>query len=97
MDVIKMLSKPRITRIKHLKGYHLDEDYIKNFEEQWNAARKVVINSMDRYEKLYQSNKDFKEYVDSYMKNKNVTLSYVLGLKITQIVADEYERKQRNE
>lgn len=95
--MIKILSEPRVTRIKHLKGYYLDEDYIKNFEEQWNAARKVVINSMDRYEKLYQSNKDFKEYVDSYMKNKNVTLSYVLGLKITQIVADEYERKQRNE
>ena len=46
---------------------------------------------MDKYEELYNTNKDFKEYVDNYMRNKNVTLSYVLGLKIIQIVAGIYE------
>lgn len=31
--------------------------------------------------KLYQTNKDFKDYVDSYMRNKNVTLEEVLFLQ----------------
>ena len=93
MDVIEMLSEPRITKIRQLKSYYLDEDFIRNFEYEWNAARKVVIDSMDRYEKLYQSNKDFKNYVDSYMKNKNMTLSQVLSLKIVHIVADMYEKE----
>lgn len=93
MDVIEMLSEPRITKIRQLKSYYLDEDFIRNFEYEWNAARKVVIDSMDRYEKLYQSNKDFKNYVDSYMKNKNMTLLQVLSLKIVHIVADMYEKE----
>lgn len=93
MDVIEMLSEPRITKIRQLKSYYLDEDFIRNFEYEWNAARKVVIDNMDRYEKLYQSNKDFKNYVDSYMKNKNMTLSQVLSLKIVHIVADMYEKE----
>ena len=93
MDVIEMLSEPRITKIRQLKSYYIDEDFIRNFEYEWNAARKVVIDSMDRYEKLYQSNKDFKNYVDSYMKNKNMTLSQVLSLKIVHIVADMYEKE----
>lgn len=87
-----MLSEPRVTRIKHLKGYYLDEDYIRNFEEEWNVARKMVINGMERYERLYSTNKDFKDYVDNYMKNKDVTLSQVLSLKITQMVAEAYEK-----
>ena len=48
---------------------------------------------MDRYEKLYQSNKDFKNYVDSYMKNINLTLSQALSLKLVHIVADMYEKE----
>ena len=51
---------------------------------------------MNKYEELYNTNKDFKEYVDNYMRNKDVTLEYVLSLKITQMVADTYER-QKNE
>ena len=51
---------------------------------------------MNKYEELYNTNKDFKEYVDNYMRNKDVTLEQVLSLKITQIVADTYER-QKNE
>ena len=92
-----MLSEPRITRLKHLKGYYIDEDYIRNFEKEWDAARNMVINGMERYEKLYTTNKDFKDYVDNYMKNKNVTLSQVLSLKITQLIADDYERRARED
>ena len=51
---------------------------------------------MNKYEELYNTNKDFKEYVDNYMRNKDVTLEQVLSLKITQIVADTYDR-QKNE
>ena len=51
---------------------------------------------MDKYKELYNTNKDFKEYVDNYMRNKDVTLEQVLSLKITQMVADTYER-QKNE
>lgn len=45
---------------------------------------------MDKYEELYNTNKDFKDYVDSYMRNKTVFLSEVLSLKITQNVGDMY-------
>lgn len=51
---------------------------------------------MNKYEELYNTNKDFKEYVDNYMRNKDVTLEQVLSLKITQMVADTYEG-QKNE
>lgn len=46
---------------------------------------------MDRYEELYNTNKDFREYVDRYMRNKDVTLQHVLSLKITRLIADDYE------
>ena len=46
---------------------------------------------MDKYKELNNTNKDFKDYGDNYMRNKNVTLEYVLSLKITQMVADTYE------
>ena len=46
---------------------------------------------MDRYEELYNINKDFREYVDRYMRNKDVTLQHVLSLKITRLIADDYE------
>ena len=51
---------------------------------------------MNKYEELYNTNKDFKEYVDNYMRNKDVTLEQVLSLKITKMVADTYEG-QKNE
>lgn len=40
--------------------------------------------------KLYQTNKDFKDYVDSYMRNKDVTLEEVLSYKQTQLVGEMY-------
>jgi len=46
---------------------------------------------MDEYEELYKTNKDFRRYVDQYMRNKTVSLSEVLSLKITQNVGDMYK------
>lgn len=44
-------------------------------------------------EELYQTNKDFKRYVDSYMRNKDVTLEEVLSLKQTQLVGEMYREQ----
>lgn len=41
---------------------------------------------------LYQTNQDFKEYVDRYMDNKNVTLEEVLKQKQIQLVGEVYRR-----
>lgn len=41
---------------------------------------------------LYQTNKDFKDYVDRYMQNKDVSLEEVLGYKQTQLVGDMYRK-----
>lgn len=46
---------------------------------------------------IYETNKDFKDYVDNYMKNKSVTLEEVLGYKITQIVAEMYVKENMKE
>ena len=43
------------------------------------------------YEHIYKENKDFKNYVDNYMRNKNVELKEVLRLKHIQLVADVYK------
>ena len=42
---------------------------------------------------LYQTNKDFKDYVDRYMQNKDVSLEEVLGYKQTQLVGDMYREE----
>jgi len=44
-------------------------------------------------ENLYQTNKDFKDYVDSYMRNKDVSLEEVLSYKQTQLVGEMYREK----
>ena len=41
---------------------------------------------------LYQINKDFKDYVDRYMQNKDVSLEEVLSYKQTQLVGDMYRK-----
>ena len=56
-------------------------------------TRKMVSVKMDEYEELYKTNKDFKEYVDRYMRNKNMTLQHVLSLKLTQLVAEMYKEE----
>lgn len=47
--------------------------------------------ALNRYEKLYRNNKDFREYVDRYMRNKDITLKKVLTMKQIQLVGDMYE------
>lgn len=42
---------------------------------------------------LYQTNKDFKDYVDRYMQNKDVSLEEVLSYKQTQLVGDMYREE----
>lgn len=44
--------------------------------------------------KLYQTNKDFKNYVDSYMRNKDVTLEEVLSYKQTKLVGEMYKEQE---
>ena len=44
--------------------------------------------------KLYQTNKDFKEYVDRYMRNRDVTLEEVLSYKQTQLVGEMYKEQE---
>lgn len=41
------------------------------------------VKSMNEYKELYKTNPDFRRYVDQYMRNKTVSLSEVLSLKIT--------------
>ena len=45
----------------------------------------------EKYENMYIENKDFKEYVDNYMRNKNIDLKDVLRLKHIQLVGDVYK------
>lgn len=46
---------------------------------------------MDEIEKFYETDKDFRDYVDRYMRNKDVKLSDVLRLRQTQLVAEMYK------
>ena len=43
---------------------------------------------------LYNNNKDFKDYVDRYRRNKNVTLEEVLYYKQTQLVGEMYKEQE---
>ena len=56
------------------------------------SDRRKGESIINRYEKLYRQNKDFREYVDRYMRNKeNVKLKDVLRMKQIQLVGDMYE------
>lgn len=44
-------------------------------------------------DKLYQTNKDFKDYVDRVMRNKDVSLEEVLSYKQTKLVGDMYREE----
>lgn len=48
---------------------------------------KSVLN---KYEELYRNNNEFKEYVDRYMRNKDMELKKVLAMKQIQLVGDMY-------
>lgn len=87
-----MLSDARIKRIKTINPNEFDDQFIKDFHRDWNIARKLVEIALNRYEKLYRNNKDFREYVDRYMRNKeDVKLKDVLRNKQIQLVGDMYE------
>ncbi|MBO5921941.1 MAG: hypothetical protein J6Q48_06090 [Bacteroidaceae bacterium] len=47
-------------------------------------------------EELYKTNKDFRDYVDRYMSNKDVTLEEVLSYAVTKLVAQMYVKGGAN-
>lgn len=51
------------------------------------------MNGLNKWKDLYASNKDFRDYVDNYMKNRDVTLEAVLSHKLTQIIGEMYMEK----
>lgn len=87
------LSDPRVMRIKQLKGYYLDEEYIKNFHNEWNFARLQVLSCIERYKKLYELSEGFKKYIDSYLEHEDVNMADLLRLKTTKMIADFYEKE----
>lgn len=82
-----MISEPRTTRIKHLKGYYLDDDYIQNFDKEWNEARMNVIAGIGKYERLYSLSDNFRWYIDCASENKDMTLVRVLSMRSTRMIA----------
>ena len=86
------MSDKRIKRAKTIKPNEFDDKFIRDFSTKWNIARKLVEIALNRYEKLYRQNKDFREYVDRYMRNKeDVKLKDVLRMKQIRLVGDMYE------
>ena len=47
--------------------------------------------------RIYDTNKEFKDYCDRYVRNKNITLDEVLGYENTKLVADMYREKEEAE
>jgi hypothetical protein len=82
----------RIKRIKAIYPNEFDDNFINHFCTEWENTRKAVKMELGKYEKLYQENKDFKEYVDRYMRNKeDAKLKDVLRMKQIQLVGDMYK------
>ena len=89
---MSVLSDTRIKRIKTIKQNEFDEQFIREFYRDWNVVRKLVEIALKRYEKLYRDNKDFRDYVNRYMRNKEeAKLKDVLKIKQIQLVGDMYE------
>lgn len=81
----------KIKRAKTIKPNEFDDEFIRDFSTEWNIVRRLVSMGLSRYEKLYRDNKDFREYVDRYMRNKDIALKKVLSMKQIQLVGDMYE------
>ena len=81
----------KIKRAKSIKPNEFDDEFIRDFSTEWNIVRRLVSMGLRRYEKLYRNNKDFREYVDRYMRNKDIALKKVLSMKQIQLVGDMYE------
>lgn len=90
-----VLSEQKIKKIKSIKPQEFNEQFICDFYHDWEKVRRTVKKTMDRYEKLYRDNKDFREYVDRFMRNKDIPLKTVLSMKQVQIVADMYEGESK--
>ena len=84
---MKTLTEPRTMRIKHLKGYYLDEEYIQNFDMEWNEARSNVVAGISKYERLYSLSENFRWYIDCALESKDMTLVRVLSMKSTRMIA----------
>jgi hypothetical protein len=90
------VSDKWIKRAKTIKPNEFNDKFIRDFSTKWNITRRLVSMGLKRYEKLYLENKDFKEYVDRYMRNKeDVKLKDVLRMKQIQLVADQYESEEK--
>ena len=88
------MSDKRIKRTKSIKPNEFNDKFIRDFSTRWNIVRMLVSMELKKYEKLYRDNKDFREYVDRYMRNKeDVKLKDVLRMKQTQLVGDMYEKE----
>lgn len=86
------MSDKRIKRAKTIKPNEFDDKFIRDFSTKWNIARKLVEIALNRYEEMYLNNKDFRDYVDRYMRNKeDVKLKDVLRMKQIRLVGDMYE------
>ena len=88
---MNVLSDSKVKKLKQIKTNEFDENFIRKFNTEWNVVRKLVEIALNRYEKLYRNNKDFREYVDRYMRNKDIALKKVLTMKQIQLVGDMYE------
>ena len=77
-------------RLKEIKPNTFNDEFINDFVTEWNATRKLVKSVLNKYEELYRNNKDFREYVDRYMRNKEIELRKVLAMKQIQLVGDMY-------
>lgn len=90
------MSDKRIKRTKSIKPNEFNDKFIRDFSTRWNIVRRLVSMELKKYEKLYRDNKDFREYVDRYMRNKeDVKLKDVLRMKQIQLVADQYESEEK--
>jgi len=49
---------------------------------------------MEDIQVLYQTNKDFKHFVDHWAAKHNVTTKEVLGYEITRLVSLQYQNKE---
>ena len=71
------MADKRTKRAKAIKPNEFDDKFIRDFSTEWNIVRKMVEIALNRYEKLYRDNKEFREYVDRYMRNRDVKLKEV--------------------
>lgn len=44
---------------------------------------------------IYQNNKEFKEYMDRYLRKNNITLEEALQHKIIQDIAEYYNKRSK--